>query len=265
MQTSLNPNRISTEYRQMTATLGMGLLSIGRSWGVRETTPPVEQDANKLLREAVSLGIRFFDTAPAYGDSEARLGTFLKSGHSAGAPYEMTIATKIGEHWAPDDKSTYVDHSFEAMTKSLAQSLDRLGKIDLLQIHKASPVVLAAPATERLVQSAQEQGIGSFGASVSDLETAETAVECPWIDWIQIPFNSKYPDMEPVFDMAMRRGIRVLINRPLAMGALADENAHDPVTAAFRFIKQQDFDGVVLTGTRSLEHLRSNVAAFSAA
>ena len=59
--------------------LGLGLVSLGRQWGVRDVDPPNEADAAALLECAVALGIRVFDTAPAYGSSEERLGRFLTS------------------------------------------------------------------------------------------------------------------------------------------------------------------------------------------
>jgi aryl-alcohol dehydrogenase-like predicted oxidoreductase len=45
--------------------LGLGLVSLGRTWGVRDVAPPSEADGTALLQRAITLGIRVFDTAPA--------------------------------------------------------------------------------------------------------------------------------------------------------------------------------------------------------
>ncbi|MFB3828008.1 MAG: aldo/keto reductase [Bryobacteraceae bacterium] len=241
----------------MAAELGLGLISIGRGWGVRPAPLPTDTEAEKLLETALECGIRFFDTAPSYGLSEQRLGAFLR-GHGA---VDLTIATKCGEHWS--DNGPFVDHSFDALRSSIDRSLALLARIDLLQIHKATTGVLARDDLHRALEYARSCGVREFGASVTDLDAARTAARDPAFGWIQIFFHPRSPQLEPVFGL----GKRVLVNRPFAMGALAYDDDGQPrgpedLAAVFAFTLRRRFEGVVLTGTRSPEHLRQNAAAF---
>ena len=76
--------------------LGLGLIGIGREWGAEDRTVASEAQANELLRQALALNIGFFDTAPSYGASEARLGWFL-SELSSEVRAGLRVATKFGE------------------------------------------------------------------------------------------------------------------------------------------------------------------------
>ena len=232
--------------------LGLGLLSIGRPWGVRREAAPSEDAALELLREAVALGIRFFDTAPAYGASEAILGRFLRSSKA-----HLYVATKMGEWW--DGKASTVDHRYEALKSSIDRSLELLGRIDLLQVHKSTAGNLRSTDVARAIEYARSQGIREFGASVSDLEAAHAAADSGWCSYLQFPFSRANTALAPVFPLARERGLKIIVNRPLAMGALSGTAAE-----AFAFVRVQKFSGVVLTGTKSTAHLRENHAAFYA-
>jgi aryl-alcohol dehydrogenase-like predicted oxidoreductase len=233
--------------------LGLGLLSIGRPWGVRQEPPPSETAALELLQKAVDLGIRFFDTAPAYGASEAILGRFLRSRAA-----DVFVATKMGETWE-GERST-VDHRFDALKRSIDRSLELLGRIDLLQVHKATAANLRSPDVGRAIEYARTRGIRAFGASVPDLAAAEAAAGTGWCSYLQFPFNRANTALAPIFTLARERGLKLLVNRPLAMGELSGS-----VADAFRFVRAQRFSGVVLTGTKSSAHLAQNHAAFQAA
>lgn len=231
--------------------LGLGLLSIGRPWGRRREPPPSEADALALLESATALGIRFLDTAPAYGESEAILGRFLRE--SCATPF---IATKMGEFWE-GERST-VDHSYEALRRSIDRSLERLGRIDLLQIHKATAENLATEDVLRAIAYARSCGVRKFGASVADLEAAQAAIRTEWCSWLQFPFSRANTTLAPIFELARKTAIKLIINRPLAMGELR------PSADAFAFIRDMRFNGAILTGTKSMAHLIENHAAFHA-
>src|SRR5579859_5038385 len=121
--------------------LGCGLIRIGRVWGVSQQSVPSEKEAHIFLEKAYSLGVRFFDTAPSYGLSEARLGKFLRK-LSPKERKTIIVATKFGEHWNVEKQEAFVDHSYDALVKSLEKSFELLGKVDVLQLHKASVSLL---------------------------------------------------------------------------------------------------------------------------
>ncbi|MCA3633911.1 MAG: aldo/keto reductase [Methylobacterium sp.] len=246
--------------------LGLGLVNLGRSWGHVQKPPPPEAEARRLLEAAFDLGIQVYDTAPAYGLSEARLGAFLKS-LTKEQRETIFIATKFGEHWN-DDGTTRVDHSYEALMRSLDRSVELLGDIDLLQVHKASMEALRGEELRWALQAVQAMDIPQFGASVSDMEAGKLALEMGF-HWIQMPLNAQNRALEPLVEIAEAAGTRIIANRPLAMGAAVADLPADAreqrVLDAFRYLRQANPSGLVLTGTTSPEHMHQNIAAFRAA
>jgi aryl-alcohol dehydrogenase-like predicted oxidoreductase len=235
--------------------LGVGLIGLGRPWGHVPTAVPSEAEALDFLAYAYAAGLTFFDTAPSYGLSEARLGKFLRTLDPAGRR-RLTIATKFGDHWNPATQSAYVDHSYEALRASLDRSLDLLGPIDLLQLHKTTPAVLQSEALAQAFAYARQQGVPALGASISDRASGLAVCASEQYTAVQLPYNLANTQFADVIDQATAQGKQVLINRPFKMGELTD-----PV-AAFAFILRQPFQGVVLTGTKSPAHLRANLEAF---
>ncbi|MCA3624720.1 MAG: aldo/keto reductase [Methylobacterium sp.] len=246
--------------------LGLGLVNLGRSWGHVQKPPPPEAEARRLLEAAFDLGIQVYDTAPAYGLSEARLGAFLKS-LTKEQRETIFIATKFGEHWN-DDGTTRVDHSYEALMRSLDRSVELLGELDLLQVHKASMEALRGEELRWALEAVQAMDIPQFGASVSDFEAGKLALEMGF-HWLQLPLNAQNRALEPLVEIAEAAGTRIIANRPLAMGAAVADLPADAreqrVLDAFRYLRQANPLGLVLTGTSSPEHLGQNVAAFRAA
>ncbi|HEV2446001.1 MAG TPA: aldo/keto reductase, partial [Candidatus Sulfopaludibacter sp.] len=242
-----------------TIQLGIGLIGIGKPWGHVPRPVPDEGEARALLEFAYELGIRCFDTAPSYGDgvSEERLGGFLKS-LTAEQRAGVTAATKMGEHWDRAKDAPYADHSFDALRRSLDRSVERMGAIEILQLHKTTPEALGRDDVARAWAYARSLGIVRYGPSVSDLQSAEMALGTPEFSVMQLPFNRRNAMFEPVLERAAARGMWIAVNRPFAMGAMVDGEA-------FRFILQQRFSGAILSGTTSRAHLRENWEAFQGA
>ena len=244
--------------------LGLGLIGIGKPWGHVPRPVPLDSEARKLLAGAVELGIRYFDTAPSYGDgvSEARLGDFLRSLTPA-ERNRLTIATKMGEHWNTARGEPFADHSYDALRRSLDASIERLGRIDILQLHKTTPAALASDGVARGWEYARSLGIKRLGPSLSDLESARIALHDGRYSVMQLPFNQENATFGPALEKARDAGMWVAVNRPFAMGAMVHVGVDK--TSAFRFILARRFAGVVLTGTTTIDHLRENVEAFAAA
>jgi aryl-alcohol dehydrogenase-like predicted oxidoreductase len=243
---------------------GLGLIGIGKPWGFANPEVPDERQALTLLERAFALGVRYFDTAPSYGVSEERLGRFL----AALTPRERSavrIATKFGEHWDAAKAEPFVDHSLDALKRSLDGSIARLGRIDILQLHKTTPEVLGSSDLARAWEYAAGLGITAIGASVSDLESAGLAIADPAYGMLQFPYNVAQQTFASVLDWAAARGMKIAVNRPFGMGRMLYEHRELSKADAFGFILEKRFEGVILSGTKSPDHLEENWNAFGEA
>src|ERR1022692_788872 len=166
---------------------GLGLIGIGKPWGFAHPQVPDVRQALTLLERAFALGVRYFDTAPSYGVSEERLGRFLAA-LTPGERSALRIATKFGEHWDAAKGEPFVDHSLDALKRSLDGSVARLGRIDVLQLHKTTTRVLASDDLARAWEYAAALGITAIGASVSDVESAALAIASAAYSVLQLPY-----------------------------------------------------------------------------
>lgn len=111
--------------------------------------PVSDEDAFTTMTAAWENGIRFFDTAPQYGNglSEKRLGQFLSTKNRD----DFVLATKVGRllrkpsepvgedayyKGTPPERPVF-DFSYDGVMRSAEESLERLGlaRIDILHIH----------------------------------------------------------------------------------------------------------------------------------
>jgi aryl-alcohol dehydrogenase-like predicted oxidoreductase len=242
---------------------GLGLLEIGKQWGAAGKTVPDRGAAVEFLEGAYALGVRLFDTAASYGDSEEKFGAFLRRLPAAEAR-KVVIATKFGEHWNAQAGSPFADHSYDALCRSLDRSFERLGRVDILQVHKTSPAVLRSRDLHAALDEAGRRGVKLIGASTSDPDSAAAALETGRFAQLQMPFNRSDRRLLPALEQARDRGILVFTNRPFKIGELLDERP-----AALRecidAVLQIPFNGAILFGTSSLAHLRENREAFESA
>ena len=113
--------------------LGLGTVKLGRNRGLKYAKPfklPTPQEARLLLDVAIGEGINLLDTAPAYGDSEARLGELL-----AGRRKDWVLVTKAGEEF--DGARSIHNFTPEHIAMSVRRSLKRLctDYLDVVLIH----------------------------------------------------------------------------------------------------------------------------------
>jgi len=241
---------------------GLGLIGIGRPWGHVPGDVPAEADARTFLEFAFDSGVRYFDTAPSYGLSERRLGAFLAS-LAADARALATVATKFGEHWDFEKGEPFVDHSYEALARSLDRSLTLLGKIDVLQLHKTSVEVLRSVDLGKAWKYARQTGVQTIGPSVADIESAKAAIEDGRYEMLQLPLNQSNMQFVELLESLAARGLWIAANRPFAMGrTVVEKPGAQTKVDAFRFLLDLPFSGVILSGTKSKAHLAENLQTF---
>ena len=135
-------------------------------------------------------------------------------------------------------------------------------------MHKTTPQVLKSDDLKRALDYARSKGISVFGASVSDLESGRMVCESDVFSLIQCPYNMENTKFGEIIDLAEEKHKLVLINRPFGMGKFLYDEAREALIKkprqieAYKFILQKKFHGYILSGTKSLEHLRENLEAF---
>ncbi len=241
---------------------GLGLLEIGRAWGFKPSPVPDDEQAREFLQGAFEAGVRIYDTAPSYAWSEIRFGAFLRQ-LTTEQRDSLVVATKFGESWDFEANQTVLDHSYDALMASLEESLRRLGRIDILQVHRSTPEVLRAPGTIKALEAAKAAGVKVVGASAKDLESVEVVCTNELFQILQVPYNRRNQAMRPAVARARESGRLLFTNRPFAEGELLQtEDRNQAIRDCFAAIQQTPFDGAILAGTRSVAHLEQNLAGF---
>ena len=214
---------MKTFFGQDTPTLGLGCWAIGGPFfaGDRAVGWGEVDDATstRAIHTAVEHGIRFFDTAQAYGTghSESVLGAALKQ-HP-----DVAIATKVGI--AIDPVTKQIDDSLTdpaVIADTIMESHKRLQRdhIDLVLLHPNEvPLEKAEPIFDLLERLCTSGRIGGYGWSTDFPERATAFAARPGFVAVEHAMNVFFraEHMVPVVE---ETGVTGLIRSPLAMGIL---------------------------------------------
>ncbi|WP_435157606.1 aldo/keto reductase [Haladaptatus sp. DFWS20] len=233
--------------------------------------PESEEEAHRVLHEAISLGVNFIDTADSYGPcvSERLIGEALHP-----YPDNLMVATKGGllrnddGDWLPNGDPDY-------LRNAILGSLDRLGtdSIDLYQLHRPDPDVDFADSVHTLAELKDEGKIEHVGLSNVDVDQLDTARDIVEIATVQNRYNVADREHEDVLSACEDAGIGFIPWFPLGAGDLGDKadplrdiaNAHDASQrqVALAWLLHHSPVTLPIPGTSSVEHLRANVASAS--
>ena len=247
--------------------LGYGVMQLPGAgvWG--ESLDP--QNAVRVLRRAVELGVTLIDTADAYGPEVADL--LIKE---ALHPYadDLVIATKVGftrqgpNQWIPVGRPEYLRQQVELSLRHLG-----LERIDLLQLHRIDPKVALEDQLGELVALQSEGKIRHLGLSEVTVEELVAAQKLATIVSVQNLFNLADRDAEPLLDYATANDIAFIPWFPLATGKLAQaggpldglakKHGVSPSQLALAWLLKRSRVLLPIPGTSSVDHLADNVAA----
>ncbi len=227
--------------------MGMGSAPLGNLW---ESIP--EERAQAALAAAYDGGIRYFDTAPWYGNtlSEHRVGHFLRQRPRN----SFRISTKVGRVYRrpadPDqvDPGLWAaglpfelrfDYSYDGVMRSYEDSLQRLGlaRVDLLVIHDIDPGYHGdAAGVERCFVELEDGGglraleelkrageIKGFGAGINEGPMMLQFLDRIDLDFFLVAMPYTLLDQAPLDDSLPRcleRGVGIIIGSPYASGIL---------------------------------------------
>ncbi|TMG13728.1 MAG: aldo/keto reductase [Chloroflexi bacterium] len=198
-----------------------------------------DDEAHRVVEAAWSAGIRFFDTAPQYGNglAEQRLGTVL----GAKPRDQFVLATKVGRllrAGAPPQSETFpdapplnpvFDFSYDGVMRSVEESVARLGieRIDILHIHDpddhfAEALSEAYPALDRL---RAEGTITAVGAGMNQAEMLARFAREANFDCFLLAGRYTLLDqvgLKELLPLCAERGIAIIAGGVFNSGILAD-------------------------------------------
>ena len=266
------PGSISLGAGLQVPRLGFGAMRITGDgvWG----EPHDPREARRLLQRAVALGVRFIDTADAYGpDVSERLIAEALHPYVPG----LVIATKGGlvrpdrPSWDRDGRPAHLRAACEA---SLARL--RLDCIDLYQLHAIDPRV---PLEDSLGELARLQAAGKIrhvGVSNFDAAELERARRVVEVVSVQNRYNVADRSSDAVLAACERDGIAFIPWSPLAQNpreanhparqrlvAWAARRGVSIAQASIAWLLARSRAMLPIPGTAALQHLEDNVAAAS--
>lgn len=287
--------------------IGLGLAALGRPGYVNlghATDLPgsydvqlMEAQTHAVLDAAWQAGVRYFDAARSYGQSEAFLASWLVARQIH--PGEVTIGSKWGYTYTAGwqvaaERHEIKDHSIDTLLRQASESRTLLGPyLGLYQVHSATleSGVLENPAV--LDELARLRGAGwKIGLTLTGPRQGETLRRALDVlvagerlfDTVQATWNVLEPSAGPALAEARAFGLGVIVKEALANGRLTARNA-DPTFAvkrrrleelaarlgttldalALAAVLARPWVDVVLSGAATLNQLHSNLAALKVA
>jgi len=247
--------------------LGFGAMRLtGKGiWG----EPKDVDEAKRVLKRAVELGVNFIDTADSYGPavSERLIGEAL-SPFSKG----LVVATKAGltrqgpDQWLPVGRPEYLTQQVEMSLRFLKTDV-----IALWQLHRIDPKV---PVEEslRVITKLQKEGkirhVGLSEVKPAEIDQARKVID---IVSVQNLYNLGDRQHEDVLEYCEKHGLAFIPWFPVAAGKLAQPGGkldaiakrHGTTIAQLSIAWLLHRSPVILPipGTSSVAHLEENLKA----
>ncbi|HEU5144399.1 MAG TPA: aldo/keto reductase [Dermatophilaceae bacterium] len=275
--------------------IGLGCMNLSHAYG----TPPTAEEAERLLLEALDLGVVHFDTAALYGfgANEELVGRVL-------GPHRdrIVLASKCGMTGVGGKR--VVDGRPDTIRATAQEALRRLRTdvIDVYYLHRLDPVVPIEESIGAIAELVEAGSVRYVGLSEMSAATLRRAHAVHPIAALQNEYSLWTRNPELGTDAACRElGIALVAFSPLARGVLtssppvmadlpekdirhamprfqgeayaanlalqrrfadlAAEAGCTPAQLALAWLLSRGDHVVPIPGTRSTEHLRENVAA----
>jgi aryl-alcohol dehydrogenase-like predicted oxidoreductase len=220
--------------------LGFGAWQLNNPlWGAMS-----EAEGIALVKEAMNLGVNFFDTAPGYGSgmSEIILGKAIQ-----GYRESVVINTKLG-HTAEGK----TDFSVESLDKQIKDSLERMHikYLDSVILHNPNRDILEGKTTHfQVLNQIKKKGlIRAYGVSIDTYDELLTVLNNNDVDVVEILFNVFFQGPSKAFEMVKEKGVSLIAKVPLDSGWLTG-----------KYNEQSTFTGIRNRWTIEVIHRRGTL------
>lgn len=233
--------------------------------------PPADRDeAVRVLRTAVELGITHIDTADFYGPHVTN-EIIREALHPY--PEQVHIVTKVGSRrndkgqWPPARKP-------EQLVEDVHANLERLGleQLDVVNLRvggfDAPEPGSIAPQFEALAELQQQGKIRHLGLSTVTGAQLVEALRITPVVCVQNMYNVAQRGDDDLVDLTAAEGIAYVPYFPLggfspiqseALDTVAQRLGESRLSVALAWLLQRSDNILLIPGTSSVEHLRQNV------
>ena len=236
------------------------------SWGY----PDDPEEARRVLRRAVELGVNYLDTAAYYGPLVSdRLIVEALYPYPAG----LIIGTKVGG-WRGSDKRWTGEAHPKQLKATIEDNLHRLRLEQLHLVHFRAIQHADIPFADSLAAMAELQlegkirHIGLSNVTLAQLHAARNMIQ---VASVQNLYNLADRRDEDVLEACAQQGIPFMPYFPLAMGrlgsgiellgAIAQRHEATPAQVALAWLLARSPQIVLIPGTSSVAHLEENIAS----
>jgi aryl-alcohol dehydrogenase-like predicted oxidoreductase len=220
------------------------------------------KEAEDTVRTFVSEGLRVVDTSPMYGSAEAVAGELFDA---IDTNRKAFIATKVWTSGAESGRRQ-IENSFRLLRRE---------RLDLIQVHNLRDADAHLSTLAQLKHDGRVRYVGVTHYNASGHAELVRYIERGDIDFVQVNYSLLEREAETsVLPAALANHVAVLINRPLAQGALfgrvrgralppiaTDAGATTWAQFALKWIVAHPAVTCVIPGTRNPAHLLDNVGA----
>ncbi len=168
------------------SSLTLGTAAFGAPYGIGNPAhTPSPKAVEEMLDQAWDAGITAFDTAPAYGEAEARLGNWIK--RRGRTPH---IATKLPSLVGVPDTAVA-----DAVKQAIQGSCTRLGLRPATYLTHGAADYLRPAVRACLQEAAEREDVGAIGVSLYTAADVFAAITAGPPNAIQLPISVLDPHM----------------------------------------------------------------------
>ncbi len=206
--------------------LGLGTVELGLPYGIGVKDLPTEQEADRILKTAVELGVTYIDTARGYGVAEERIG---KSG--VGKLPGVVIGTKCGQFLKnePDLHGPELEKRLRADIDT-SRTMLKQEQLQLIQLHNELPDFTDFRELIEIMQKLKDEGkIAHVGISTRGEVAALAAIESGFFETMQLAYSILDQRMAPrVLPLAQEKNVGIINRSVLLKGALTSSHVKLP-------------------------------------
>jgi len=172
-------------YEKSVKPMTLGTAQLGMNYGITNKSGQVKKsEAREIIKQAITEGIEYIDTASAYGQSEEVIGFSLEGGWRD----RVKLITKIPpfpttKYREVSDMSLFVRNSFYESCLKL-----NIQKLDVLMFHRHVDTLVPSVLNE--LENLKISGrITEIGVSVQSPEELNATLDNQLFTFVQLPFN----------------------------------------------------------------------------